>query len=44
MGGGGTCGSGWLVVGIEQRYRECTGVGESGIEERISMTRIEYSS
>jgi hypothetical protein len=38
-------GDGWIeyvVVGIEHEISSNMGVGEIGIEERISMIRIEY--
>jgi len=31
------------VVDIERRYREWMGAEERGIEQRILMTKIEYS-
>ena len=37
------CGSHDMVVGIERRYSECMGAEKLNIENRISMTRTEYS-
>ena len=37
------CGSHDMVVGIERRYREWMGAEKLNIENRISMTRMEYS-